>query len=1056
MQKFLYLAAAFLLLPFFISAQPVVTSATRVKLFKGDSIFTAPLSGLASAIGAGGNRPDSAWATGPLSSPVYWGKGLSSNIIRRGKVSVNTQDTFALFNLLGRNPVGSERTFVQNIVSPPRSAFSNNAFANGSFFDLQRIDINPMKPNHFGVLNYGLWTDRVNVDSTTNLAVNKPGNSIRNVGFNTDGEASWLPKWYWSTEQAYYPGAGNSGGLDWEYHLEVVDTLNRLTRPFNLNGSHNGNKYSAGFRVNEFYVGRPYEESYGLRIKLNTGEWSTDRPFTFKINNSTRIGRLIDRLHWGGYKNVLDFETNGRLAVGDSAGIKILNRLEFNRVNAGGLKIISKTDPNITIDSTMLTINSTDINNRFLILTKPGTSNAIGFALSNTEFYIEADYATRSFVLSRTAPSNSLVVSSTGRVGLGISNPFSAIDVVQPTNELSGGILLRPTTGNYCGMFVDGNNRVVFNRGGSDRLYLSNSGQLTIPSYNSVSSYPITPAGVLGFDANGVIGTIATGASLPSGTSTQTLRYDGTNTLVATSQITNDGATVGIGTAPNASYELDVAGKTRAQGLRAEGTTMQPSLELANTTPTTGKTFTLGSSNTGNFFISSDVAGDAIAVAHATGDVTITPKLKINTFGTTATALLGRNAGSEVSEVTLGSGLSLTAGTLSATDASTTNELQTLSNTSDATSHTATLSNSGGSLKLVEGSNITLATTGTGLDGIVTISATGGGSSPVIITPSAITVDQNNYSPTDWSTATIVRISGTTQIWGITGFSSSGFSGGHTKRIINVGAKSIYFAGEHPSSTAANRISATNDFVLGAKKSMNIVWDATLSRWIIEGTERVPEIEHNWSAASQTGSEFENVAFSAIGTGTVNTGGNAATDEPAATKISTGTTSSGGGSITLGKTVAPIATRLGHKYVEGYFTVLSTSNASNRYTAGLIISTTTTGTFAAANTCGVRYTDNVNGGRWELYSINNGGTTVTQDLGITVSSAPTKIRIEMDDAGATIRAYVNEEMKGQISGAASLPTEFGNYFGKLQIIKSVGTTAVIMDCYSMKSGIHTY
>ena len=56
-------------------------------------------------------------------------------------------------------------------------------------------------------------------------------------------------------------------------------------------------------------------------------------------------------------------------------------------------------------------------------------------------------------------------------------------------------------------------------------------------------------------------------------------------------------------------------------------------------------------------------------------------------------------------------------------DGSTTNELQTLANTSDGTSHTATLSNSGGSVKLIEGANIILTTAGTGLDGEVTIAA---------------------------------------------------------------------------------------------------------------------------------------------------------------------------------------------------------------------------------------------------------------------------------------------------------------------------------------------
>lgn len=53
---------------------------------------------------------------------------------------------------------------------------------------------------------------------------------------------------------------------------------------------------------------------------------------------------------------------------------------------------------------------------------------------------------------------------------------------------------------------------------------------------------------------------------------------------------------------------------------------------------------------------------------------------------------------------------------------------QTITNSSDATSHTVTLSASGGSVQLVEGSNITLTTTGTGSDGIVTIASTGSGS----------------------------------------------------------------------------------------------------------------------------------------------------------------------------------------------------------------------------------------------------------------------------------------------------------------------------------------
>lgn len=65
---------------------------------------------------------------------------------------------------------------------------------------------------------------------------------------------------------------------------------------------------------------------------------------------------------------------------------------------------------------------------------------------------------------------------------------------------------------------------------------------------------------------------------------------------------------------------------------------------------------------------------------------------------------------------------------------------QTLANTSDSTSHTATLSATGGSVKLVEGSGITLTTTGTTADGIITIASTGGGGSGTVTSVAALTL----------------------------------------------------------------------------------------------------------------------------------------------------------------------------------------------------------------------------------------------------------------------------------------------------------------------------
>jgi hypothetical protein len=57
-------------------------------------------------------------------------------------------------------------------------------------------------------------------------------------------------------------------------------------------------------------------------------------------------------------------------------------------------------------------------------------------------------------------------------------------------------------------------------------------------------------------------------------------------------------------------------------------------------------------------------------------------------------------------------------------DGSPTNELQALNNTSTDTTHTVTLSNSGGSFQVKEGANISISTSGTGLNGVLTISST--------------------------------------------------------------------------------------------------------------------------------------------------------------------------------------------------------------------------------------------------------------------------------------------------------------------------------------------
>lgn len=105
----------------------------------------------------------------------------------------------------------------------------------------------------------------------------------------------------------------------------------------------------------------------------------------------------------------------------------------------------------------------------------------------------------------------------------------------------------------------------------------------------------------------------------------------------------------------------------------------------------------------------------SLTVGAGTGSTSL---ISSNTSGSTDVTITaaGINTISEVGNV-----ITLTA---TEVDGSITNELQTIDNTSDATSHTVTLSNSGGSLQFIEGTGITLTTGGTGLNGTVTLANT--------------------------------------------------------------------------------------------------------------------------------------------------------------------------------------------------------------------------------------------------------------------------------------------------------------------------------------------
>ncbi len=100
------------------------------------------------------------------------------------------------------------------------------------------------------------------------------------------------------------------------------------------------------------------------------------------------------------------------------------------------------------------------------------------------------------------------------------------------------------------------------------------------------------------------------------------------------------------------------------------------------------------------------------------------------------------------------------------------------------------------------------------------------------ISPTSLGADQNNYSPTSLSTASVLRLTSSTAV-NITGL--AGGADGRILAVLNVGSNDIVLKDASASSTAANRFDIGADVTLAASQGAVLIYDATSSRWRIAG-----------------------------------------------------------------------------------------------------------------------------------------------------------------------------------------------------------------------------
>lgn len=309
-------------------------------------------------------------------------------------------------------------------------------------------------------------------------------------------------------------------------------------------------------------------------------------------------------------------------------------------------------------------------------------------------------------------------------------------------------------------------------------------------------------------------------------TDNQVLRADGTGgvTLKASPvNIDNAGAVTGV-------TSLTASGALSASNLSGTNTGDQTITLTGNVT----------GSGTGSF--AATIANDAVTYA------------KMQNVSA-ASRIIGRGSAGgsgDPEELTIGSGLSLSGTALSASttltgdvtgtgsgsfaatianDAVTYAKIQNVS----AADRLLGRGNGGGSGDVQEitlGTNLSL--TGT------TLNAASGSVSYTTISPSSIGSNQNNYSPTNWSTADIVRLTASSN-YDITGFDAS--ASVVRKLLWNVDTTdTLTLKHESASSTAANRIVCPYDLDMKLSPDGAIVihYDATTARWRAVSDERRP------------------------------------------------------------------------------------------------------------------------------------------------------------------------------------------------------------------------
>lgn len=318
-------------------------------------------------------------------------------------------------------------------------------------------------------------------------------------------------------------------------------------------------------------------------------------------------------------------------------------------------------------------------------------------------------------------------------------------------------------------------------------------------------------------------------------------------------------------------------------------------------------------------------------------------------------------------------------------------------------------------------------------------------STPSVITPSQITSNQNDYSPTGWSTADVIRVSGDSSFRKITGLAA--WTAGRTKTIINAGSYCLLFSPEHTSSTAANRLSHYEEVILPPGGTLVLMYDSTLSRAVVvSNTAANYKIHRRAVWYEKYGSKYpegitEDTVLQYSGSGNVGTTSPTSTFPFVRWSMDNNSLATGDKVLYMLKTADALSyAGSAHIATKVEFNSLSVlSDASQQYRIRFVLTASPASLLTNVNnTVGIRYSHDINSGKWQCYCRDSGGTETTADSGVTYAvDTIYSIAISLDIALAEATFFINGAVVGRIT--ANLPSAVAVGAG-IQYGKLVGTT----------------